>query len=195
MKLNKVSKIFSLICIGMMMSAFVSAQTVYTDEREKADMSDYSTYDWMLDKQMILSDQILMSDDMVLIYNNETARKNLKDAITTQMKARGFGRDTDSPDMLVDFQILEEATTLRTYRMTNGQDYLGWGPRSMTTKMVPVEAGTVLINFIDAETGNQIWQGFASGAFDEHEIHDISAIDAKVVSIFNDFNFNPVAEE
>lgn len=148
-----------------------------------------------MDQEVILNDQVLLYEDFVLIYNNETSRKNLKEAITTQMASNGYGVDEINPDILVDFQILEEPTTLRTYTMTNGQDYLGFGPRSQTTKMVPVKAGTILINFIDAETGNQVWQGFASGAFEEHEMHNISAIGAKVVSIFNDFNLNTLSEE
>lgn len=194
MKLFNFKNIFSLIFANFLLVGFALSQTVYTDKREGADLSEYQTYNWVFEKDMIPNDQMLVSDDMVLVYNNMTARSHLKEAIETQMKARGFILDEKDPDMLVNFQILEEDTELRTYTMTNGQDYLGFGPRSVSTKMVPVKEGTVIVNFMDATTGNQLWQGFASGAFNETDMKNLSVLDAKVVSIFNDFNFDLFGE-
>ncbi|WP_100627019.1 DUF4136 domain-containing protein [Algoriphagus formosus] len=186
--------LFSLAAVFFFATSFTLAQKTYTDVRESKDLSDYESYDWVFNKEIIPDDHVLVDGSMVLVYNNETANAHVKDAIDTQMDARGFVHDMQNPDMLVNFQILEKPTELRTYTMTNGQDYLGFGPRSISTKMVPVKAGTVIVNFIDAQTGNQVWQGFASGAFEASDMKNISNLEAKVISIFNDWNFDPFGE-
>ncbi|TFV97512.1 DUF4136 domain-containing protein [Algoriphagus kandeliae] len=186
--------LFATVFTFLLAIPLTLAQKTYTDIRETEYLSDYQTYDWVLAKDVMLED-IWMSGDMVFVFNNETSNAQVKEAIDMQMSARGFSHDEENPDMLVNFQILEKPTELRTYTMTNGQDYLGFGPRSMSTKMVPVKAGTVIVNFIDAESGNQIWQGFASGAFSVSDLKDINNLEAKVISIFNDWDFDPFGEE
>ncbi|TXE02661.1 DUF4136 domain-containing protein, partial [Algoriphagus aquimarinus] len=126
----------------------------------------------------------------LVIFNNHSTQKMIKDAIELQMDARGFAKDKADPQMLVNFLVLDEETELRKYVLDNGQDYLGFGPRSNSVKMVPVDKGTVLINFLDSRTGNQIWQGYASGALKSTDIKNMSAMQEKVGAIFEDFNFN-----
>lgn len=186
--------LFSIAMLLFFATPYTVAQKTYTDVRESKDLSDYQSYDWVFNKDIIPEDYILVDGDMTLIYNNKTSNSHVKEAIDTQMDARGFVHNEENPDMLVNFQILEKPTELRTYTMTNGQDYLGFGPRSVSTKMVPVKAGTVIVNFIDAQTGNQVWQGFASGAFEAADMKNISNLEAKVISIFNDWNFDPFGE-
>ncbi|SDD68554.1 protein of unknown function [Algoriphagus faecimaris] len=195
MKFFNINKIFSTTIIALLSTSLVLGQKTYTEKKENVNLNKYDTYDWVFNKDNIPDDKVLINGDMVLLYNNSTTNKHVKDAINVQMKAKGFSHDEKDPDMLVNFHILEYPTELRTYRLTNGQDYLGFGPRSMTTKMVPVDAGTVIVNFTDAESGAHVWQGFASGAFDAEELKDISKLEAKVISIFNDWNFEPFAEE
>ncbi|GAA0879796.1 hypothetical protein GCM10009119_27650 [Algoriphagus jejuensis] len=190
MKNLHIKNILSIILIALFSTSVGFAQQVYTDEKETADLSDYQTYEWVFNKEIIPENQVLIDGDMVLFYNNVNQNKMAKDAIETQMDARGFTHDPQNPDMLVNFRIFEKPTELRTYRLSNEQDYLGFGPRSMTTKMVPVEPGTILIDFLDAETGHNIWQGFASGVFEEADLRNMSNLEAKVISIFNDWNFD-----
>ncbi len=58
--------------------------------------------------------------------------------------------------------------------------------------MVPVKKGTVLINFLDAKTGAQICQGYASGALNEEDAKDMGKMQTKVAAIFEDFDFNQI---
>jgi hypothetical protein len=167
-----------------------SGMKVVTQEKETADVSDYQTYNWVFEDAMVPDEKMIVASDGILVYNNQSARKKLKDAIELQLDARGFKKDILNPEMLVDFSILENETELRKFIMTNGQDYLGWGPRSETTEMVPVEEGTVIINFLDATSGNQIWQGFASGTLEKDDMKSLSTIQNKVGAIFEDFNFD-----
>ncbi len=194
MKNRNYKDIISTIILTAFIATFAFAQTTYTDKKEKADLSEYQTYEWVFNKEIIPNDQVFVDGNLMLVYNNMSSNKHVKDAINAQMLANGFSHDPKNPDMLVNFHIFEKPAELRTFRLNNRQDYLGFGPRSMTTKMVPVEAGTILVNFIDAETGVHVWQGFASGAFDVADLKDISNLEAKVISIFNDWNFDPFGE-
>lgn len=194
MKKLNYKNILSTIILTAFIATFAFAQKTYTDKKKKVDLSEYRTYEWVFSKEIIPENHVFVDGSMMLIYNNMSSNKHVKDAIDTQMLANGFSQDSENPDMLVNFQIFEKPTELRTFKLNNKQDYLGFGPRSMTTKMVPVEAGTILVNFIDAETGIHVWQGFASGAFDVADLKDISNLEAKVISIFNDWDFDPFGE-
>ncbi|MCR9014906.1 DUF4136 domain-containing protein [Aquiflexum gelatinilyticum] len=186
--------ILTSILLIPLVSTLAFGQKAFTDKRENIDLSEYKTYEWIFTKENIPEDQLIFDGSTMLIYNNTSANKNVKDAIDTQLAAKGFSHDKSSPDMLVNFHILEKPTELRTFTLTNGQNYLGFGPKTTNSKMVPVKAGTVMVNFIDANTGTQLWQGFASGAFDATDMKDFSNLEAKVIAIFNEWDFDPFAE-
>ncbi|MBN3583695.1 DUF4136 domain-containing protein [Algoriphagus aestuarii] len=174
--------------------AFVSCSNngmkVVTREDGDAGLSNYDTYAWLSEKQNIPSIYALVGPDEALIFNNESSQKMIKEAIELQLAARGFKKDNRNPEMLINFNILEDETELRKYILDNGQDYLGFGPRSESVQMIPVDEGTVLINFLDSKSGNQIWQGYASGALEEKDIENKTNLENKVGAIFEDFDFN-----
>lgn len=163
---------------------------VVTREDGDTSLSGYNTYAWISEKQNIPNAYALVGSNEALVFNNESSQKMIKDAVELQMAARGFKKDAQNPDMLINFEVLEDDTELRKYILDNGQDYLGFGPRSESVQMIPVDEGTVLINLMDSRSGNQIWQGYASGALEEKDIKNMSAMQEKVGAIFEDFDFN-----
>lgn len=163
---------------------------VVTQDDNNSDLSEYDTYSWVSAVENIPYMYAYLNPNGVLVFNNTSVKKMAKDAIELQLEARGFSEDLNNPEILVNFQILEEDTELRKYVLNNKQDYLGFGPRSESVKMVPVDKGTIIINFMDAKTGNQIWQGFASGALKPDDVKNMSVIKTKVGAIFEDFDFN-----
>jgi hypothetical protein len=189
--MKKLTYLFSFI----LLSAFLSScsnkgMKVVTREDGGTEVSNYDSFAWVANVDNIPNVYAFYGPGGTLVFNNNSARKMIKEAVELQMKARGFTNDNSNPDMLVNFSVLEGPTELRTYVMNNGQDYLGLGPRSEAVRMVPVDEGTVLINFIDAKTGTQIWQGFASGALNEEDIKSMGKVETKVGAIFEDFDFN-----
>jgi hypothetical protein len=166
-----------------------SAVKVGTDQRTDAGISDFQTYNWMSEVGEMPSSQVFIGSQGVFIFNEESTRNSIKEAIETQLEAKGFKRDTNNPDMLVNFTILEQADELRTYSR-EGYSYLGEGPVDRDVEMVDVEPGTILVNLIDAESGLQVWQGFASGALEESDVEDEKALQSKIGAIFNQFDFS-----
>lgn len=189
--MQKLTYILTFIFLtAIMASCSNKGMKVVTREDNQSDLSEYETYAWVAEVENIPYMYALLGPNGSLIFNNTSARKITKDAIEVQMEARGFSTSATNPEMLVNFSILEEDTELRTFVMNNRQDYLGIGPRSEAVKMVPVKKGTILINFLDAKTGGQIWQGFASGALNPDDIKDMNTLKTKVGAIFEDFDFN-----
>lgn len=163
--------------------------SVGSDQKIDNDIADFQTYNWVSDAGEMPSTQILMGSRSAIIFHQESTRTRLKEGIETQLDAKGFTKDSTNPDMLVNYTLLEEADQLRTYTR-EGQSYLMEGPVERDVQMVDVEPGTVLINFINAETGVQVWQGFASGALEESDVKDKEILQSKIEAIFKRFDFS-----
>jgi hypothetical protein len=129
-----------------------------------------------------------------MFFNNKRHKKTIKEAIETQLESRGFTEDTENPDMLVSVRVIDQEEQLRTFNRRTGsgmgQSYLGQGPMGGNAQMVEVEPGTILLNFMDAESGDIIWQGFASKALEEGDMRDEETIKRKIGAIFDQFNFS-----
>jgi hypothetical protein len=163
--------------------------TVGADHREGVDISEFRTYSWFSNDGEMPTTQIIIGSQSAMIFHREPAKSNIKEAIETQLAAKGFTEDKDNPDMLVNYSVLEEAGQLRTFRR-GGQTFVGEGPTGRNVQMVNVEPGTILVNFTDAESGLQVWQGFASGALQEDDVKDKQTLQAKVGAIFDQFDFS-----
>jgi len=166
------------------------SRNVVTLKHSQSDVSEYNTYAWVANVDNIPNGYEFFPPKGTMVFNNTSSRKMIKDAVEVQMEAKGFIKSSNNPDMLINFSVLEEDTQLGTFVMTNGKDYLGIGLVSESVRMVTLDFGTVLINFLDAESDTQIWQGLASGALNEDDIENMSAIKTKVGAIFEDFAFN-----
>jgi hypothetical protein len=52
-----------------------------------------------------------------------------------------------------------------------------------------IDAGTLLINILDAKSGKVAWQGYASGILKPGMVNDETKVREAVSSIFKQFNF------
>ena len=74
-----------------------------------------NSYSWTRDIDNIPKDQLFIGPNGVLIFNNESGRKMIKDAIQYELDSRGYKRmDGNGVDMLVSFSVLEQPGRLRT---------------------------------------------------------------------------------
>lgn len=180
-----------LACITLFLLAGCASTgtKVASEGRAGADIKDYDTFNWVSEISEIPNDQIWIGPSGVWIFNNQSTRSTVKDAIESELEARGFTKETRNPDMLVDFSIIEQNAKLRTYVVEN-TSYLAIGPEEIDVKMVDVDPGTILVDFINPDTGIQIWQGFASRALDESDVEDDKIITSKVTALFDQFDFS-----
>lgn len=156
----------------------------------KADFNNIKTYSWTAGIDNIPNDKIFIGPNNVYIFNNESGRKMIKDAMQFELDARGYKKDESNPDMLVSFSVTEQPGKLRT---ANGYVTLSSGEKVRTEDNISftdVKPGTLIINFIDAKTNNVIWQGFASGILHADEVSNETKVREAVSSVFSQFKYN-----
>lgn len=182
-----------VLIFSMMLLACTSAKAPAVGKNAdiSADFKDINSYSWSRAIDNIPNDQLFVGPNGVLIFNNESGRKMIKDAIQYELDLRGYKMNSgEGGDMIVSFLVLEQPATLRT---TNGYVTVSSGEKVRTEDNVSytdVKPGTLIVNLIDAKTSKQIWQGFASGILQADEMRDESKVRLAVSKIFSEFKYN-----
>lgn len=172
--------------------SFCKAQDVVVgaDNSFKHSLNDYSTYAWSKSIDQIPSDKVYISPTGVYVFNNESVRLKIKNAIQFELSAKGYKKVENNPDILVLFTVTEQKGSLKTF---NGYQMIDNGLDSVRTPQnvatTPIDAGTLIINMIDAKSGVVAWQGYASGILKPDMINDNAKVRQAVVAIFNKFPF------
>lgn len=175
---------------GLMFFTMADAQAVGASQKLNSSISEFDSYTWSRDVNHIPVDEVFLGPDGVIIFNVNTTRSMIKDAIAYELDAKGYDHQFYDYDMVVQFYITEQPGKLRTY---NGYQVINSGIDTIRTEeniqQVEIKAGTLLINLINAETGQMMWQGYSSGLLKPDMINDKSKVRQAVSSIFNEFNF------
>lgn len=184
-------RITLMLGLALIFSVALHAQTVETDRDLSAPIYNYKTFAWMSNIDKIPSDKIYVGPNGVLVYNNQSARSKIKDAIKYELEARGYKfMNNTNADFYVTFNIMEQPATLTTY---NGYKTASIGLDTFRTQenieKTAVDPGTVLINFIDSKTNKQVWQGFASGILKPQMVNDQAQVKQAISAIFREYNY------
>ncbi|HEY5370926.1 MAG TPA: DUF4136 domain-containing protein, partial [Hanamia sp.] len=132
---------------------------------------------------------IFIAPNGIYVFNNESLRDKIKDAIAFELSARGYLKNESNPDMFIIFRVTEHAGTLE---MKNGYQTFWDEDASVADNSMhrtKIDAGTLLIDFIDAKSDKVAWQGFASGILKPDMINDNMKVREAVNSIFQKFPF------
>lgn len=181
-----------VLIFSMILFACSTAKAPVTGKNAdlSADFKSIKSYSWSRAIDNIPNDQIFVGPNGVLIFNNESGRKMIKDAIQYELDSRGYKMNGNDGDMIVSFLVLEQPASLRT---TNGYVTVSSGEKVRTEDNVSytdVKAGTLIVNLIDAKTNKQIWQGFASGILQADQMRDESKVRLAVSKVFSEFKYN-----
>ncbi|MEO6814008.1 MAG: DUF4136 domain-containing protein [Ginsengibacter sp.] len=181
-----------LFAIGFASFIFANAQQVKVgaDKSFKASVNGFKTFAWSSEINQIPNGAIFLTPNGVYIFNNESTREKIKKAIKFELNAKGFKETETKPDMLVLFRVSEQPGILHTF---NGYEYYDGGMDSTRTpqnkETVKINAGTLLINIMDAKSDKVAWQGYASGILKPHMINNDVKVREAVASIFKRFKF------
>jgi hypothetical protein len=147
----------TLLFFGFMTGC--SPITVNYDYDADADFSSLKRYDWLESSLVIREDAFL--------------EKRLKNAITLNLRSKGYVHSTEKPDFLIALQGTREHkrdvidyghTTYGRYTAYNGywRDYghmRGFGG----IEVIEYEQGTVFVDFVSIATKDLIWRGTGTG--------------------------------
>lgn len=189
-------KAILFLAFVLFIAGTTTAQTVGTDRSLNANIKAYKTYSWSQNIDQIPSDQIFVGPNGVLVFNNESTRNKIKEAIQYELSTKGYQLVNSNPDFVVNFVVLEQPAELVTY---NGYTLLNGGMDTVRTEQnldqTRVASGTVLINFVDFKTSRQVWQGYASGALNPNMINSTTDVRNAISSIFDKYPFDAIKDE
>lgn len=125
----------------------------------------------------------------------------LKQAMSTQMEARGYKYTEEHPDLLVNFYMnTRERTESRPdARMSVGYGYYGYRyglynawPLYDEDRTVTYKVGTLNLDIVDAEKKQLVWEGVAEGRVSEEELQNPKvAINAVVTELMRQYPGRP----
>ncbi|GAA4470754.1 hypothetical protein GCM10023189_59950 [Nibrella saemangeumensis] len=125
-----------------------------------------------------------------MYFLNDLVLKDLvRDAVSHEMESRGYKQNRQGADLVVNFRVFDQPTTLRGF---TGYGTTYWGDMEVRqpedTASFQVERGTLMVNMLDRNTGEVVWQGFASGLMEGNEfIHGEDKIKQAVHLIFENY--------
>jgi uncharacterized protein DUF4136 len=138
------------IAIGLCLAAAVSmtAAGVKVANNEKIDFSGFKTYDWKPGMQA----------------PSQLTEKRIHRAVDEQLKAKGFTRTSDSPDVYV----ISHASGTSTGRLdVNGFGYAGYGWTGwqdfgpLVTSVRDNSKGSLIVDILDGKSSDLIWRAVA----------------------------------
>jgi hypothetical protein len=155
-----------LIFLFVIMIAAASCSTVKVshDYDKTANFSAYKTYTF--------------TDNALALPLDDLNKKRILDAVEGELKAKGFTRKENGPDVLIDINIKAEKKQSATATTTGGYGYpgygygygyaYGWGGGFSTTSIhyENYTDGTMFIDMIDAAKKQLVWQGRGTKTID-----------------------------
>jgi hypothetical protein len=142
---------------------FAQKITVEANQSADADFTKYKTFNWSSQVSDELDPGFYFLNDLVL-------KAEVRDAVEGELNGRGYKRAESAPDMIVNFRVFEQPATLRGFEGM-GDNY--WGNNEATGANSQIEynvkPGTLMVNIVDAKSGQVVWQGFASGLINDNK--------------------------
>ncbi len=129
----------------------------------------------------------------------------IKKAVKYEMESRGYKYVENGGDILIDTKVLHGEAEIENFQSSNYGS--AWGPTigvdagsgttsgaiggttggAMNEQALILEDGTIVVNFVDKEEGEVVWQAFATGII-KGEDSTLENIEEEVVSqIFDEY--------
>ena len=146
--------VLAVLCAMMLTIGCSTISSVRYDYDTEADFGNLKTYDWLEEFTEMSAIDV----------------KRIKNAVDTELTARGYSQSLDDPDFMVAIHgtseekvnVVDHGYRYCPYgRYCYG--YWGWGPAATT---YTYEEGTLIIDIIDSESLEMIWRGEAKGVLD-----------------------------
>jgi hypothetical protein len=173
-----------LMLVGSVYAANAQSITVESDRAMDADFSKYKTFYWASQVDMWL-------DEGLYFLNDLTMKSMIRDAVKAELMGLGYTLQSDSPDLIVNFRVFDKPVTIKGFE-GYGTSYWGGDQRYHAisdTTSYDVEAGTLIVSLADRESGQVVWQGFASGLIENDTfVKEEGKIREAVNMIFEEYN-------
>lgn len=145
------------------------APRVTVNQNSKADFSKYRTFTWM--------DSDVKAGQNPLYYN-QIATENVENTMSNVLQEKGFKETTTKPDLLIGYHFFVENKTQTVATPSPvygpymgwgrwgyggwGPGWWGWGGQQYTQQQY--QAGTLVVDMVDARTRKLVWRGSVQNA-------------------------------
>ena len=167
-----IQKLILLTFVGVFWGCTQQEYLVGSDQALDTDLTEYNSFNF--------SSQAI-SDDGLFTLNDAILKAEIREAIEHEMIAHGYELNRTNGELMVNFRVFDEPTEYTGFEDNNsywqGQELVERGER----RTYELEAGTLMIDIIDKETGKLVWTGYASGilegdSFDRSEESIVEAV-------------------
>jgi hypothetical protein len=188
------------LLVSLSMMLLVSAcqpLSVSTQADPYADFSQYRSFDWLAEKETPSAAKVLLE-------------KQFKFVVERELQGRGIIKDVQNPDFLIGFYAnQEQKSSERTIESVNywgGRGryplyedprylsskqrllYPAYNPaysRSSETRTIEYQQSSMVIDFVDSESKQLIWQATVQGVVDEQD--PVGQLDKAVMKALKQF--------
>ena len=147
----------------MLLNAGCTSITVKHDFDLDVNFINYTTFDWMAQAKERIT-------DISQAYaQNPLLDKRLKKAVDQELLAKGLQKQLENPDFLIAYHTgVEDRMNVHSWGYSDW-----WGPHRFSyyadrdVSLMYYKEGTLIIDFIDFETKQLIWRGWAVGVVND----------------------------
>lgn len=173
--MKQVKKALVVLLAFLTTPLFAQNYTIKSDKDLGAPFESYKTYAW--------AKQVNTASNLIYALNDAILKNKLQHAVAHEIAARDFTMDKQNPDILLNYRVFDKPVEITSYegyfRDANywgtdevSQSDLALVARSSSTGIGDrgtenyFDAGTLLVQIVDAKKGVVVWQGYASGLMD-----------------------------
>ena len=159
-----------LIVISLLAASFGCSPRVAVDSSSQADFSKYKTFAWM--------DSDVKAGQNPLYYN-QLATESVENTMSDVLRQKGLTESNSQPDLIIGYHFFVENKTRTVANPSSpfygpylgwgrwgyrgwGPGWWGWGGTQYTQEQY--QAGTLVVDMVDARTHKLVWRGSVQNA-------------------------------
>lgn len=135
-----------------------SVYQAYSEEEPGINLYKYRTFDWL--------ERTLIEEDKVSLILSDSTEQKIRSAIEAEMARFRFRQCDVEPDLMLHYHVIVKNKEIYYLDWTcDDEEWHKYG-RCQRIRESNFREGTLIIDFIDTRTGNQVWRGVAVGAIE-----------------------------
>ncbi len=167
-----------LLLLALIAGSCTTEPNVLVDYDRDADFNTYQTFNWADEAMQVEHDQPQ--------YDNSLNRKRILKAIDSQLTGRGYQKDTSEPDLLVNIHlVIKSKQQVKSQPIMSRYRY--W--QDYNVNIYDYEEGSLIVDLIDKEKNQLVWQGIISGGLNIKPQEIEPAINSAVALIFSKYTY------
>jgi len=182
-----------VVCVVLLVAMASCAGQIYSDRDSAYPFTQIKTFAWYPKNPV---------DFKSSEFDNQIIESNIKNIASAELKRRGLKVSIDSPDVILDYQIMieQKVETVQTPVYNSPYNYgynnpyrpspvaINTAPyiSGYTTQQIPYNEGTLTILMIERKSNRMIWRGWSESTVTDGQTYE-SEMHEDIIDIFKRF--------